>query len=88
MSASAYHDFPPYRLLDGDFDAVEREARRKLEKLYHQSREKAWDGREVLGNAIERHGGIQLPEHKREAVARIFGIILWGELAAWQISTF
>ena len=86
MSASVYRDFPPYRLLDGDFAGVEREAKRKLEKLYHRSRDKAWDGREVLGNALERHGGVQLPEHKRDAVARIFGIILWGELAAWQIS--
>ncbi len=78
-------DFPPYHLLDGDYTAAEREAKRKLERLYHHTRDKAWDGREVLGEALERHGGIQLPDHKREAIARIFSIILWGELAAWHI---
>jgi hypothetical protein len=36
---------------------------------------------------IDKHGGIQLPEDKKEAIQAIFAVILWGELAAWKIST-
>jgi hypothetical protein len=45
-----------------------------------------WDGREVLGQLISRHGKPALPPEKRRALGRVFGIIMWGELAAWKIS--
>jgi hypothetical protein len=72
------------------FDAprLADEARRahKLASLYHRGQELAWDGRAVLAELIARHGGIHVPEDKRAALARVFGIIMWGELAAWKIS--
>ncbi|HEY7956088.1 MAG TPA: ferritin-like domain-containing protein [Polyangia bacterium] len=74
-----------------DMFALERsaeEARKlpKLRNIYHRGQELAWDGREVLGELLAKHGGIHVDEDKRRALARVFEIILWGELAAWKIS--
>ena len=64
------------------------EARReqKLGNLYHRGQELAWDGRAVLKELLGKHGGIRLADDKRAAMAHIFGVIMWGELAAWKIS--
>ena len=40
----------------------------------------------MLAELIARHGGLKLPEEKRAALSHVFGIIMWGELAAWKIS--
>jgi hypothetical protein len=71
-----------------DLPRLAEEARRgpKLANLYHRGQELAWDGRAVLAELRERHGGIHLPEEKRAALSAIFGVIMWGELAAWRIS--
>jgi hypothetical protein len=76
----------PFDMFDlaREADAARRDA--KLKNIYHRGQELAWDGREVLSSLLKKHGGINLPEEKRQAVARIFEIILWGELAAWKIS--
>jgi hypothetical protein len=66
-------------------DAEARRARR-MENIYHAGQTKIWDGRDVLAKAIARHGRPTLPPEKRRALGRIFGIIMWGELAAWKIS--
>lgn len=72
------------------FDVVRsaEEARRlaKCERIYHRGQEMAWDGREILPMLIEKHGGIHVPPEKKEALKRVFAIIMWGELAAWKIS--
>ena len=77
--------FPNYSLLEAAVDRAESKTS-KLESIYHLSQEKGWDGREVLAAALERHGGIHIDDEKRAALARVFSIILWGELAAWNVS--
>ncbi|MEK6609078.1 MAG: ferritin-like domain-containing protein [Myxococcota bacterium] len=64
------------------------EARRfaKLGAIYHRGQDLAWDGRAVLAELVEKHGGIRLDDARRRALSRLFGIIMWGELAAWKIS--
>ena len=64
------------------------EARRaeKLASLYHRGQDLVWDGRKVLAELIQRHGGIQIQGDKRAALSKIFGVIMWGELAAWKVS--
>ena len=64
------------------------EARRmdKLRHIYHRGQDLAWDGRDVLGELIEKHGGINVSPEHAAALGRVFEIILWGELAAWKIS--
>jgi hypothetical protein len=78
--------FPPYELADRDLVARTEEQTRKLARLYHVAHEKAWDGRTVLAELVGKHGGIRVPEDKREALGRIASVLLWGELAAWSIS--
>ncbi|MFW5920652.1 MAG: ferritin-like domain-containing protein [Polyangiales bacterium] len=79
--------FPNYALLEPrDIVAQAEQKTRKLESIYHLSQKHAWDGRKVLSDLLEKHGGIDIPEEKREAIARVFSIILWGELAAWIVS--
>jgi len=79
-------NFPPYELADESIVAVAREKTRKLERIYHVGHKQAWDGREVLSGLVEKHGGIDVPDDKREALGKICSVLLWGELAAWSIS--
>ena len=58
----------------------------KLENIYHKSQAKIWDGRGVLSDLVERHGGIVVSEKYNEALCNIFSVILEGELAAWNVS--
>lgn len=73
------------------FDLVrsEREAKRmaKCENIYHRGQHLAWNGKEILAELLEKNGGIHVEQREREALKRVFAIILWGELAAWRIST-
>jgi rubrerythrin len=87
-------EFPPRRLVERPSGATiaELEARTKrlgkLENLYHKGQEAAWDGKTILREAFELHGPIDLPEEKRGAIISIFGVILWGELAAWEVASY
>ena len=76
----------PYDMFD--FEHIGREAKsaRIMERIYHTGQSKAWDGKTLLNELVEKHGGVHLPPEKAEAIRNIFSIILWGELAAWKIS--
>ncbi len=78
--------FPPYELLD-PWAARAASETKKLERLYHNTRSYAWDPREVLADLEKKHGGIQLRPEQREHVGHVFTVLLWGELAAWNIAT-
>jgi hypothetical protein len=71
-----------------DLERTHRELRsaRKMENIYHKGQDKAWDGKKVLEELVERHGGIQLAPEKIAPLRRIFAVIFWGELAAWKVS--
>ena len=71
-----------------DMVASASEAKRfgKCERIYHRGQSMAWDGKDVLAMLLEKHGGIQIDEGKKQALERVFAIIMWGELAAWKIS--
>ena len=60
---------------------------RTLENIYHRGQEKIWDGREVLKELLEKHGGLgEVAPEKAQALQNIFSVILEGENAAWKIS--
>lgn len=75
-----------YDMFDLSLEAAEAARLDRCETIYHKGHEQAWDGREVLRALVEEHGGVSIPEDKKESLQRIFAIILWGELAAWKIS--
>ncbi len=72
-----------------DLESSAEEARRltKCAGIYHKGQSLAWDGRAILKELIQEHGGVQIEPDKRESLKRIFSIIMWGELAAWKISS-
>lgn len=87
-------EFPPAHILQRPVgltvEQLEERTRRlaKLENLYHKGQEAAWDGKAVLAELIAKHGPIRISEEKRTAIINIFGIILWGELAAWEVASY
>lgn len=77
--------FPPYDLLD-QWAGHASEKTERLERLYHNTREHSWDPRSVLSELEAKHGGIRVPVGQREALGHLFSVLLWGELAAWNIA--
>ncbi|HEX4445834.1 MAG TPA: ferritin-like domain-containing protein [Polyangiaceae bacterium] len=76
----------PFDMFDATYPEAEARRARRMENIYHVGQAKIWDGRDVLAQAIARHGKPDLAPEKRKALARVFGMIMWGELAAWKIS--
>jgi hypothetical protein len=77
--------FPPYELLE-DWATRADDKSRRLERLYDLTREHAWDGTGVLDELEKKHGGIHVPEEMRAHLGHLFSILVWGELAAWNIA--
>lgn len=77
--------FPPYDLLSAWAGEAQAKTQR-LERLYHNTRDYAWDPRAVLDELEAKHGGIHLPEEKKEPLGHLFSVLLWGELAAWNVA--
>jgi len=59
----------------------------RIEQLYHKGQNNIWDGKEFLQACIEKHGAPKMSDDDAQVLQNIFGIILWGELAAWKISS-
>ncbi len=73
-------------LITGHRTVDEVKTARLLERLYHTSQDRSWDGRQVLSELLEQHGAIDLPPQQRRALGRLFTIALVGELAAWKVA--
>lgn len=94
VSTATAHDraatFPPYEMLDPVASGIaEADGKtRKLERLYHLTQKHAWDGPGVFGELSERYGepGEGMDPELRAALSRILTVLMWGELAAWNIS--
>lgn len=76
----------PYDMFDISYSDKEARRAKRMESIYHVGQERIWDGREVLKELIAEHGKPRIAEKERRALAQIFGVIMWGELAAWKIS--
>ncbi len=78
--------FPPYEYGDPAIVGLAQARTDTVARIYHKGHEQAWDGRAVLDELVAKHGGIQFPEDKKAAFAKVASVLLWGELAAWSIS--
>ena len=76
----------PFDMFDVAYTDAEARRARRMESIYHVGQNRIWDGRDVLAQLVAKHGKPTLPPEKRRALARVFAIIMWGELAAWKIS--
>ena len=80
--------FPPYELLEARGARDAQEKTKRLERLYHLTQKHSWDGKGVLAELITKHGppGARMSPETREALSRVLTVLMWGELAAWNIS--
>jgi demethoxyubiquinone hydroxylase (CLK1/Coq7/Cat5 family) len=76
----------PYDMFEVSYSDAEARRARRMESIYHVGQDKIWNGKEVLAALIAKHGKPELAPRERRALARIFAVIMWGELAAWKIS--
>ncbi len=76
----------PYDMFQHPYAEAEARRARRMENIYHVGQQRIWDGREILAGLIKKHGKPRMPPRERKALARIFSVIMWGELAAWKIS--
>ena len=76
----------PYGMFDVAHSDAEARRARRMESIYHVGQTKIWDGRDVLAELIRKHGKPTVPAAQSRSLAKVFAIIMWGELAAWKIS--
>jgi hypothetical protein len=76
----------PYDMFDLPRSASAARRLDKVGRIYHRGQSLVWDGRQVLDELWQRHGGSGLRPEQHEPARRILGAILWGELAAWKIA--
>lgn len=79
-------DLVPYGMFERPWQQEHLRSARILERVYHKGQDKAWEGKKVLADLVEQHGGVSLAPDKAKAVQRLFAVILWGELAAWKVA--
>jgi hypothetical protein len=77
----------PFDMLTLDKSADEARRHDKLRHIYHRGQDLAWDGRGVLKELLARHGGVKVAPEVARPLSKVFEMILWGELAAWKISS-
>jgi len=58
-----------------------------LEGIYHRGQDNIWNGQKVLEELTSKYGVPEPDPDKLESVKNIFSIILWGEYAAWNVSS-
>ena len=78
--------FLSFDMFDWQRAAEDAKSFNKCENIYHKGQDLAWKGKEVLDMLVAKHGKPSMDPETRDALQRIFAIILWGELAAWKIS--
>jgi len=59
----------------------------KLEGVYHKGQDKIWDGKKILSEALNKYGKPNMDQNQQAAIEALFSIILWGEYAAWNVSS-
>lgn len=74
------------RLIDEPLSLAEARTDR-LRRIYENATRDVWDGPAVFREAMERHGGIQLSQEKRVALAQTITDLMWGELGAWIVAS-
>src|SRR5215510_2782720 len=57
----------PFEMFDLEKAAHEARSDHRLRNIYHRGQELAWDGRTVLRELIEKHGGIHVADPRRGA---------------------
>ncbi len=76
----------PYDMFDTERTAREAKRFSKMESIYHKGQDLAWKGHDILDELWDECGGHGVSAAHREPLARVLGILMWGELAAWKVA--
>lgn len=81
-----FRNWPDTALMIDEPLAIAEQRTNKLRRIYTNAGRDLWDGPQVFRDALQRHGGIQLEQEKRVALAHLVTGLMWGELAAWIVA--
>jgi hypothetical protein len=81
-----HRGWPPRGLVLEEPLALAEAETSRLRRIYANASRDLWDGPALLRAALQKHGGIQLEQHKRVALCHLMTMLMWGELAAWIVS--
>jgi hypothetical protein len=81
-----FRSWPNEALLLDEPLALAEEKTDRLRRIYAHALRDGWDGPALFREAMTRHGGIQLSQEKRVALAHPISMLMWGELAAWIVA--
>ena len=81
-----FRSWPPRDVLLDEPLALAEQRTSRLRRLYANAGRDLWDGPTAFREAVQKHGGIQLPRDKRVALSYPMSMLMWGELAAWIVS--
>jgi hypothetical protein len=81
-----FRHWPDESLLLSEPLAEAEERTSRLRRIYANAGRDLWDGPSVFREAMQKHGGIQLSQEKREALAHPITGLMWGELGAWIVA--
>ena len=76
----------PYDMFELSRSADEAKRFDRMRNIYHRGQSLAWNGTEVLESLLAKHGGSPHRPALEGPLARVFGPVLWGELAAWSVA--
>jgi hypothetical protein len=81
-----FRSWPSRQVLIDEPLALAEQETSKLRRIYGKATANIWDGPAVFREAMHKHGGIQLDQDKRLALAHPISMLMWGELGAWIVS--
>src|SRR6201999_3157721 len=74
---NAYRAWPSRAILIDEPLALAEAQTSRLRRIYEKCGNNLWDGPALFRAAVAKHGGIQLDEAKRRALARPISILMW-----------
>jgi hypothetical protein len=78
--------WPPTELMIAEPVSLAEERTDRLRRLYGKAAATAWDADVVFRELMGKHGGIQLDADRRRALVHPLTMLMWGELAAWNVA--
>jgi hypothetical protein len=70
-----------------DDDCPDRSVNQTLTNVYHKGHERGWNGKDTLTDLTQQFGKPNLSVEERQSLIKVLSVILWGELAAWNVSS-
>jgi hypothetical protein len=81
-----HRGWPPRELEISEPVALADARTSRLRRIYTKAAHGAWDAEELFRDLMSKHGGIKLDPDRRRALSHPLTMLMWGELAAWNVA--